>query len=125
MAEMRKFALFFWAIWRLRIQTSARCMPLRIGLPSKAANTVGAYIAGALPDVGGLSAAELFEQPRRAVVLLNVEVEYDAANPAAAQAALKQAEFVVSVSMFKQGVETADVLLPLAPFTETAGTFIN
>ncbi|CCD29135.1 NADH-quinone oxidoreductase subunit G (NADH dehydrogenase I subunit G) (NDH-1 subunit G) [Candidatus Glomeribacter gigasporarum BEG34] len=96
-----------------------------LGFLTEAANTVGAYIAGALPDVGGLSAAELFEQPRRAVVLLNVEVEYDAANPAAAQAALKQAEFVVSVSMFKQGVETADVLLPLAPFTETAGTFIN
>ncbi len=96
-----------------------------LGFLTEAVNTVGAYIAGALPDASGLSAAELFEQPRCAYLLLNVEVEYDTVNPVAARAALAQADFVVSLSTFKQGFETADVLLPLAPFTETEGSFIN
>jgi len=29
------------------------------------------------------------------------------------------------LSAFETGLEYADVLLPIAPFTETAGTFVN
>jgi NADH-quinone oxidoreductase subunit G len=67
----------------------------------------------------------VFEQPRKGYVLLNVEPEFDTANPAQALAALKQAEMVVVMSPFQIGAEYADVLLPVAPFTETAGTFVN
>jgi NADH-quinone oxidoreductase subunit G len=96
-----------------------------LGFLTEAANTVGAYIVGALPGAGGLNAREAFEQPRKGYVLLNVEPEFDAANPAQALAALRQAETVVMLSAFKQGTEYADVLLPIAPFTETAGAFVN
>ncbi|MBR8297539.1 NADH-quinone oxidoreductase subunit G [Burkholderia cenocepacia] len=95
------------------------------GFLTEAANTVGAHIVGALPGEGGLNAHEAFEQPRKGYVLLNVEPEFDTADPAQALAALNQAEMVVVMSPFKHGIDYADVLLPVAPFTETAGTFVN
>ncbi|WP_410958362.1 molybdopterin-dependent oxidoreductase, partial [Salmonella sp. 1202_ZJSL19Sal_0414] len=55
----------------------------------------------------------------------NVEPEFDTANPAQALAALNQAEMVVVLSPFQTGAEYADVLLPIAPFTETAGSFVS
>ncbi|MGF6758325.1 NADH-quinone oxidoreductase subunit NuoG [Paraburkholderia sp. GAS42] len=96
-----------------------------LGFLTEAANTVGAHLVGAVPDAGGLNAREVFEQPRKGYVLLNLEPEFDTANPAQALAALKQAEMVVVMSSFVTGTDYADVLLPIAPFTETAGTFVN
>src|SRR5216684_2158394 len=96
-----------------------------LGYLTEAANTVGAHLVDALPGEGGLNAREVFEQPRKGYVLFNVEPEFDTANPAQALAALKQAEMVVALSAFKHGADYADVLLPIAPFTETSGTFVN
>ncbi|VWD40364.1 NADH dehydrogenase subunit G [Burkholderia lata] len=95
------------------------------GFLTEAANTVGAHVVGALPGEGGLNAREAFAQPRKGYVLLNVEPEFDTADPAQALAALNQAEMVVVMSPFKHGLDYADVLLPVAPFTETAGTYVN
>jgi NADH-quinone oxidoreductase subunit G len=58
-------------------------------------------------------------------VLLHAEPELDAANPQQAMAALKGAEMVVAMSAFQHGMDYADVLLPISPFSETSGTFIN
>ncbi|WP_414442640.1 NADH-quinone oxidoreductase subunit NuoG [Burkholderia sp. 22PA0106] len=96
-----------------------------LGFLTEAANTVGAHLVGVLPGEGGLNAREVFAQPRKGYVLLNVEPEFDTADPVAARAALDQAEMVVVMSPFKFGADYADVLLPIAPFTETAGTFVN
>ncbi|MFP3503389.1 NADH-quinone oxidoreductase subunit NuoG [Burkholderia sp. SIMBA_062] len=95
------------------------------GFLTEAANTVGAHVVGALPGEGGLNAREAFAQPRKGYVLLNVEPEFDTADPAQALAALNEAEMVVVMSPFKHGLDYADVLLPIAPFTETAGTYVN
>ncbi|MDS0858263.1 NADH-quinone oxidoreductase subunit NuoG [Burkholderia pseudomultivorans] len=95
------------------------------GFLTEAANTVGAHVVGALPGDGGLNAREAFAQPRKGYVLLNVEPEFDTVDPVQALAALNQAEMVVVMSPFKHGLDYADVLLPIAPFTETAGTFVN
>lgn len=95
------------------------------GFLTEAANTVGAHVVDALPGEGGLNAREAFAQPRKGYVLLNVEPEFDTAEPAQALAALNQAEMVVVMSPFKHGLDYADVLLPIAPFTETSGTFVN
>ncbi|UEP20495.1 NADH-quinone oxidoreductase subunit NuoG [Burkholderia ambifaria] len=95
------------------------------GFLTEAANTVGAHVVGALPGEGGLNAREAFAQPRKGYVLLNVEPEFDTADPAQALAALNQADMVVVMSPFKHGLDYADVLLPIAPFTETAGTYVN
>jgi NADH-quinone oxidoreductase subunit G len=95
------------------------------GFIGEAANSVGGYLAKALPTA--LNAYEMFAQPRQAYVLLGVEPELDCANPQQAVAALKQAALVVMLTSFKHAaaLEYADVLLPTTPFTETSGTFIN
>ena len=95
------------------------------GFIGEAANSVGGYVAKALPTA--LNAYEMFAQPRQAYVLLGVEPELDCANPQQAVAALKQAALVVMLTPFKHGaaLDYADVLLPTTPFTETSGTFIN
>src|SRR5439155_136566 len=67
----------------------------------------------------------MLADPRRAYLLLHAEPEFDCANPVVARAALEKAELVVVMSPFKHGTAYADVLLPVAPFTETPGTFIN
>ncbi|MGF7188451.1 NADH-quinone oxidoreductase subunit G [Robbsia andropogonis] len=95
------------------------------GFLTEAANTVGAQLVDLLPGEGGLAAAEQFTQPRKAYLLLNTEPEFDTANPAQAVTALRNADLVVSLTAFKHATDYADVLLPIAPFTETAGAFVN
>ena len=97
----------------------------RLGFITEAANTVGGYLVNALPT--GLNAYEMFAQPRKAYILLGVEPDLDCHNPLLATEALKQASLVVSMSPYKHSaaLEYADVLLPVAPFTETSGTFVN
>jgi NADH-quinone oxidoreductase subunit G len=96
-----------------------------LGFLTEAGNTVGAHLVDALPGQDGLNAAQAFADPRKAYLLMNVEAEFDTANPQQALAALNRAEMVISLSAFKHGAEYADVMLPIAPFTETSGTFIN
>jgi len=99
-----------------------------LGILTEAANSVGGHLAGALPRSaagGGANAAALFGEERRAYLLLGAEPEFDCANPVAARAALEKAEFAVVLSPFRHGAQYADALLPIAPFTETAGTFVN
>jgi NADH-quinone oxidoreductase subunit G len=87
---------------------------------------VGAHLAGAVPLAEGLNARSQLENPRRAYLLVQVEPELDTATPRAARAALDAADFVVVMSAFRPiHLDYADVLLPIAPFTETSGTFVN
>ncbi len=96
----------------------------KFGYLTEAANTVGGYIANAVPGEGA-NALQAFAQPRKAYVLLHAEPEYDSYDPQMARAALDKADMVVALSPYKHGAEYADVLLPIAPFSETAGTFVN
>ncbi|HJV63383.1 MAG TPA: NADH-quinone oxidoreductase subunit NuoG [Albitalea sp.] len=97
-----------------------------VGYLGEAANSVGAQWVNALPGAGGLNAGEMLGGKLKAALLLNVEPAYDAANPAAAVKALQSAEMVVAMSPFRNAaLECADVLLPIAPFSETSGTFVN
>jgi NADH-quinone oxidoreductase subunit G len=90
------------------------------------ANTVGAQLVGAQPVAGGRNAEQMLSGSLKACLLLNVEPDRDAANPAAAVAALQGAEMVVVLTSFRDAaLDCADVLLPIAPFTETSGTFVN
>ena len=96
-----------------------------VGFLGESGNVTGGHAGWALPT--GANARQMFEQPRKAYVLMGIEPEFDYSNPQVALAALKQAGLVVFMSAFKHGpaLEYADVMLPIAPFTETAGTFIN
>jgi NADH-quinone oxidoreductase subunit G len=100
-----------------------------VGYLTEAANTVGAQLVGAMPGVKGLNAGQMLgsaPMPLKALLLLNVDPVLDAADPGAAATALRAAEFVVALSPLQlHSHEHVDVLLPIAPFTETSGTFIN
>ncbi len=100
----------------------------RFGFLGEAANSVGGHVAGALPYVepAGMNAAQMLTEPRKAYLLLGVEAELDISDPQQALAAMRGAELVVAMSPYQhQAVDYAHVLLPIAPFTETAGTYIN
>lgn len=112
-------------------QTGARCVTFTEG-----ANSVGAWLAGAIPHRApcgvsvaepGLSAAEMLDADLRAFILLNVEPTLDCANPQGVSKALKQADFVLALSAFKAQslLDHAHVILPMATFAEIQGSFIN
>jgi NADH-quinone oxidoreductase subunit G len=90
-----------------------------VGYLTEAANTVGAQLVGAQPLMGGKNAAQM-QSGLKALILLGTEPEHDTAAKAAVQA-----DMVVTLSPFKSNMAFSDVLLPVSPFTETAGTFIN
>ncbi|NBW68930.1 MAG: NADH-quinone oxidoreductase subunit G [Betaproteobacteria bacterium] len=95
-----------------------------VGYFGEAANTVGAQVVGAVPS-HGQNAAQMARGGLKAALLLHTEPHADMAHGAAAVQALEKAEMVVTLSSFKTNMAFSDVLLPIAPFTETAGTFIN
>ncbi|MBX3639500.1 MAG: NADH-quinone oxidoreductase subunit NuoG [Nitrosomonas sp.] len=114
------------------------------GILGEAANSVGAYIAGAIPDLSGLSStiglypgevaglnvaqmvSDTSAHQCRAFVLMNIEPEFDTYNAHQALKSIQAADFVVSLTAFKGNIsDYADVMLPIAPFTETSGTFVN
>jgi NADH-quinone oxidoreductase subunit G len=97
------------------------------GYLTEAANTVGAQLVGALPGPGGLNAGQMLGAPKlKACLLLHTEPSFDAADAAAATASIGAAEMVVALTPFRSAAaDVADVLLPIAPFSETSGTFVN
>ena len=106
-----------------------------VGTLSEGANSAGAWLAGALPHRSagakggsyGLTAHGMFEEHLPAYLLMGVEPEHDCGDATAAMVALKGADFVVNVTSYKSEAmeQYADVLLPVAPFSETSGTFVN
>ena len=102
------------------ILAAANALGVKVGVFGEAANSVGGTIAG-LPSAGNVNDV----LGKKSIVLLNVEPELDCADPVAARKALDAAEFVVSLTPWKTGLEYADVLLPITPFTESSGTFVN
>ena len=96
-----------------------------VGYLTEAANTVGAQLAGALPGDRGLNAGQMLDGKLKAVLLLNNEPEFDSAAGIKAKASFNAARMVVTLNPFKANMSFSDVLLPIAPFTETSGTFVN
>ncbi|GAO36146.1 NADH dehydrogenase subunit G [Sulfuricella sp. T08] len=107
-------------------QQVAELAGAKLGFLGEAANSVGAHLAGAMPGEGGMNVAQMLDDPRRAYILLGVEAELDTYNPSKTLAALQAAQLVVVLSAYKnKALDYAHVLLPVAPFTETSGTFVN
>jgi NADH-quinone oxidoreductase subunit G len=95
------------------------------GYLTEAANTVGAQWAKAEPQTGGLNAGQMLAGGLKAALLLNTEPVEDSAAGTKAVAALAAMQMVVTLSPFKTNMAFSDVLLPIAPFTETSGSFVN
>ena len=105
----------------------ARLSGASFGFIGEAANSVGGYLADAVPGGVGLDARAMIESPRHAYLLFGVEPDLDFADGIATMNALNRARRVVALSAFDSPSlrHVAHVLLPLAPFTETSGTFVN
>lgn len=100
------------------------------GVLGEAANSVGAYAAGAIPGDTGLNAAQMMdpESACKAYVLMNADPEFDSYDPQRTMKALSAAECVIVMSAYRNHAAVdgyADVILPVAPFSETSGTFVN
>jgi len=109
-------------------QELARIIDARFGFLGEAANSVGGYLAGAMPAAGaahGMNVSQMLAQPRKAYLLLHAEMDLDTVDPRAARAAMQFAELVVAMSPFRHAPDYAHVLLPVSPFTETGGSFVN
>jgi len=105
------------------------------GLLTEGANAAGAWVSGCVPHRGpggqsvtvGKNAMQMFEQPCKAYVLLNVEPPLDCAYGASVKKSLRAADAVVCVTTHANPAmrEYATVLLPATPFTEMSGSFVN
>jgi NADH-quinone oxidoreductase subunit G len=109
---------------------------VKFGFLSEAANTSGAHLAGVLPhrgvagesiDASGLNIDAMLDQPLKAYLLLGIEPELDCWDGRKALRAMQAAELVVSMTAYQTDTmkQYADVLLPIALFAETSGTYIN
>jgi NADH-quinone oxidoreductase subunit G len=106
-------------------QEIARLCDGKLGFLGTGANCVGGHLAHCVPG-SGLNARSMLETPRKAYILLNVEPELDAHDPGCALRAMKAAGSVIALGSFRtRATEYAEVVLPVAPFTETSGSFVN
>ncbi len=99
----------------------------RVGVIGEGPNSVGGWLAGATPGTGGKNARQMVQEPLSAYVLLGHEPAFDHGMPQVASAALAKARTVIALTCFDSPSlrEAADCLMPIAPFSETAGTFVN
>ncbi|MFM9883640.1 MAG: NADH-quinone oxidoreductase subunit NuoG [Burkholderiales bacterium] len=98
----------------------------RVGIFGEAANSVGGHLARCLPGTGGMNARAMLSKPRSAYLLFNCEPELDVHHAAEASAAMRAAKFVVAMTPFRtKAVDYAHVILPITPYSETSGTFVN
>src|SRR5690606_19465604 len=104
----------------------AQAAKATLGFLTPGGNTVGGYLAGALPGQGGLTAEQMLQKPLKAYLVVHAEPAFDYDNGAQAVQTLKEAGFAVALTSFKSAAQDwADVMLPISPFTETSGTFVN
>ena len=100
----------------------------KLAVLTPGANWVGASLAGALPQVeaGGKSAVSAFEDPASAYLVCQLEPALDCFNAPAVVAGLKSGLGVVALTSYRSAVDqVADVMLPMAPFSETSGSYVN
>lgn len=107
----------------------------KLGYLTDGANAAGGWLSGTVSHRGvagasvsaGKTAAQMLDEEMNALILLGVEPEFDCANPSRALNRVKETDFVISMNSFVTDAmkEYSDVLLPVSPYTETSGTYIN
>jgi len=119
---------------RLAAAKLAQQTGMRLGVLAPA-NSAGAWWAGAVPHRGpegalsageGANASEMTDLNVHTALLYGLEPAIDHADPARLNAMLDRAKKVIAFSTFRSAVpDQADVVLPIAPYTESSGSFIN
>ncbi len=113
-------------VLELLVQTLAGALEATFGHLTESGNTLGAYVAGALPGAHGLNAAQMLSGGLKALVLMNTEPNLDAVDAAQALRTLQDTPLVVALATHRSEVSKyAHIVLPIAPFTETSGSLVN
>jgi len=96
------------------------------GFLCEGGNSVGAQMVGATQGNQG-SINTVLQSKARAYVMLHVEPLQDLPNPQQTRATLQGADTVIAMSAYTSPdlLELADVILPITPYTETVGSFVN
>jgi NADH-quinone oxidoreductase subunit G len=113
-----------------------RACDARLGLLNDGGNAAGAWLSGCVPhrlagggaaDAPGRDASQMLDEPLEAYLLFGIDPGADCRDPAAAAAALERAGTVVAFTAYDSAElrELADIMLPIALYPETAGTFVN
>ncbi|UOD51043.1 NADH-quinone oxidoreductase subunit NuoG [Orrella daihaiensis] len=98
----------------------------KFGFLTAGANTVGAYLANAVPAQGGKMVNQMLEHPLAAYVVVNLEPKFDTALGQVAVDNLRASKFAVALTPYQSAAQDwAHVMLPIGPYTETSGTFVN
>ncbi|QRN40619.1 MAG: NADH-quinone oxidoreductase subunit G [Neisseriaceae bacterium] len=107
-------------------QNLASSVSGKIGIFPNAANAVGADMLGLIAGESN-SIVHMIDNPKKAVILANVEPDLDSYHNKKALSALSQADTVIALTPYASESikEYADVILPIATFTETPGSFVN
>jgi NADH-quinone oxidoreductase subunit G len=109
----------------------ARLAGATLGTLAEGGNAAGAALAAVTPQGGeraGLDALAMLRSPQRAYLLVGaIEPQHDLADPAAAESAFTGAACVVAITPYasESMLRHAHVLLPMAAFAETSGTYVN
>lgn len=84
-------------------------------------------MAGKLIEKPGLDVQAALAAKMKGYLLLGVQPEFDCANPFLARRAMLAAEHVIVLSAFESESfdDYADVILPIAAYAETSGTYVN
>ncbi|MFZ9497137.1 MAG: NADH-quinone oxidoreductase subunit NuoG [Polynucleobacter sp.] len=96
------------------------------GFLCEGGNSVGAQLVGATQGNQG-SIDTVLQSKARAYVMLHVEPLNDLPNPQHTRSALQAADTVIAMSAYTSPdlLELADVILPITPYTETIGSYVN
>ena len=125
-----------WALIRSLTAQLADFCGASLGVLTPGANSAGAWISGAVPHRGphgmvlsqkGGTLSEILEKDMKVLILVNVEPEYDAIQSAEWLNRIEEADKVIAISAYLTPhlLKYADVILPMVPFSETSGTFVN
>ena len=102
----------------------AQAVGATFGLIPGYANSVGLNELNLNTD--NISADKILSQKKEAYIMMNFDPLYDYHSPKKINAALKKAKFNLAISPYiSDSFKEFDVVLPMTPFTETSGTFIN
>jgi NADH-quinone oxidoreductase subunit G len=108
----------------------------KLGHLPEGGNAVGAALAGATPHRGvggrtvakpGLTALEMLNARLRGYVMVGGLESEDLAPAPGAESALQSAECVIALTPYagEEQLASASVILPVAAFAETSGTWVN
>ncbi len=105
----------------------AQAADIDLGFVGEGANSVGACLSGVTPHQdNGMSVAAMQENGLDACVMVNVEPEFDVANPQSMLGLLGGAKIVALASHLSPWLQQhADMVLPVTTSFETSGSFIN